>query len=43
MAAASYGAQVLERRVDAEGPPWITNTWEPFERGINEKTVMEFD
>ncbi len=37
----SYGAQVLERRVDAGGPPWIYNTWEPFERGINEKTVME--
>ncbi len=37
----SYAAQVLERRVDAQGPPWIYNTWEPFERGINEKTVME--
>ena len=31
----SYTAQVLERRVDAQGPPWIYNTWEPFERGIN--------
>jgi alpha-galactosidase len=37
----SYTAQVLERRVDAEGPPWIYNTWEPFERGINHDTVME--
>ena len=37
----SYAAQVLERRVDAEGAPWIYNTWEPFERGINEKTAME--
>lgn len=37
----SYTAQVLERRVDAEGPPWIYNTWEPFERTINHDTVME--
>jgi alpha-galactosidase len=37
----SYTAQVLERRVDAEGPPWIYNTWEPFERGINHDTVFE--
>ena len=37
----SYTAQVLERRVDAQGPPWIYNTWEPFERGINHDTVME--
>jgi len=36
-----YTAQVLERRVDAEGPPWIYNTWEPFERGINHDTVLE--
>jgi len=37
----SYTAQVLERRVDAKGPPWIYNTWEPFERTINHDTVME--
>ncbi len=37
----SYTAQVLERRVDAEGPPWIYNTWEPFERTINRDTVLE--
>lgn len=37
----SYSSQVLERRVDAAGPPWIYNTWEPFERGINEKTALE--
>jgi alpha-galactosidase len=37
----SYTAQVLMRRVDAEGPPWIYNTWEPFERGINHDTVLE--
>jgi alpha-galactosidase len=37
----TYTAQVLERRVDAQGPPWIYNTWEPFFRGINSKTVLE--
>jgi alpha-galactosidase len=37
----TYTAQVLVRRVDAEGPPWIYNTWEPFERGINHATAME--
>ena len=36
----SYGAQVLERRVDRAGPPWIYNTWEPFERGINRDTTL---
>ena len=37
----SYTAQVLERRVDAQGPPWIYNTWEPFERGINHNIALE--
>ena len=37
----SYTAQVLERRVDREGPPWIYNTWEPFERRINRETTLE--
>lgn len=37
----SYTAQVLERRVDREGPPWIYNTWEPFERGINRDKALE--
>ena len=37
----SYTAKVLERRLDEKGPPWIYNTWEPFERGINHDTVME--
>jgi alpha-galactosidase len=37
----SYSAQVLERRVDAAGPPWIYNTWEPFQRSINRDTTME--
>ena len=37
----SYTGQVLTRRVDDQGPPWIYNTWEPFERGINRATVLE--
>jgi len=37
----AYAAQVLERRVDAQGPPWIYNTWEPFERGINQAIALE--
>ena len=37
----SYSAQVLERRVDSAGPPWIYNTWEPFERRINRDTTLE--
>ena len=37
----SYTAKILERRVDGQGPPWIYNTWEPFERGINHDIVLE--
>lgn len=37
----TYSAQVLVRRVDTQGPPWVYNTWEPFERGINHATAME--
>jgi len=37
----SYTSKVLERRVDAQGPPWIYNTWEPFERSINHDIVLE--
>jgi len=37
----SYTAKILERRVDAQGPPWIYNTWEPFERGINHDIALE--
>jgi alpha-galactosidase len=37
----SYTAEVLMRRVDAQGAPWIYNTWEPFERGINHDTTLE--
>jgi alpha-galactosidase len=36
----SYTADVLMRRVNAQGPPWIYNTWEPFQRGINHEIVM---
>lgn len=36
-----YTAEVLERRVNAQGPPWIYNTWEPFERGINQEISLE--
>jgi alpha-galactosidase len=36
----SYTAEVLMRRVNAAGPPWIYNTWEPFERGINRDTAL---
>ena len=37
----SYTADVLVRRVNAQGPPWIYNTWEPFERGINRDITVE--
>ncbi len=37
----SYTSKVLMRRVNAQGPPWIYNTWEPFERSINHDTTME--
>ena len=37
----SYSAEVLERRINKDGPPWIYNTWEPFERGIDQQISME--
>jgi alpha-galactosidase len=37
----SYTAQVLERRVDRHGPPWIYNTWEPFNREVNHDLVLK--
>ena len=37
----SYTAKVLVRRVDQHGPPWIYNTWEPFERGINHDIALQ--
>ena len=37
----SYTSQILERRVDAQGPPWIVNTWEPFNRHVNHDLVLD--
>ena len=37
----AYTASVLERSVDKTGPPWIYNTWEPFERSINQEIAKE--
>jgi len=37
----SYTAQILERRVDRQGPPWIYNTWEPFHRRITGAIALE--
>jgi alpha-galactosidase len=31
----SYTSNVLMRKGDSYQPPWIYNTWEPFQRGIN--------
>jgi len=37
----SYTAKVLMRQVGRQGAPWIYNTWEPFERGINRELALE--
>ncbi len=37
----NYTAKTLVRRVDRSGPPWIYNTWEPFQRGINRAITMD--
>jgi alpha-galactosidase len=37
----SYTSEVLLKKGAAYQPPWIYNTWEPFERGINLKIVRE--
>ncbi len=37
----SYTAKILMRKIDAQGAPWIYNTWEPFERVINRETVLK--
>ncbi len=37
----AYTAQVLMRRVDREGPQWIYNTWEPFQRRINHDIALQ--
>lgn len=36
-----YVSRHIVRRPSSAGPPWIFNTWEPFLRHINEKTVGE--
>ena len=37
----TYTAKILVRRVDRRGPPWIYNTWEPFERSIDYKIAAD--
>jgi alpha-galactosidase len=37
----SYTSQVLVRRVNGQGPPWIYNTWEPFHRTIHHDLALE--
>ncbi len=36
----SYMGQVLVRRLNATGAPWIYNTWEPFQRHLTQELVM---
>ncbi|HEY1581063.1 MAG TPA: alpha-galactosidase [Terracidiphilus sp.] len=37
----SYTSRILERRINQQGPPWIYNTWEPFQRTINRDLAFE--
>jgi alpha-galactosidase len=37
----SFTSEVMLKKGAAYQPPWIYNTWEPFERGINLKIVRE--
>jgi alpha-galactosidase len=37
----SYTSKVLMRKGASYQPPWIYNTWEPFQRGINSSIAME--
>lgn len=37
----TYTSQVLTRRVNGQGPPWIYNTWEPFQRTIDRAIALE--
>ena len=37
----SYTSAVLQRKSMAHGAPWIYNTWEPFERGINRDITLQ--
>jgi len=36
-----YASQVLMKKGAAYQPPWIYNTWEPFERGITKGITMD--
>ncbi|HEY2469737.1 MAG TPA: alpha-galactosidase [Terracidiphilus sp.] len=37
----TYTTKILERRINEQGPPWIYNTWEPFQRTINHNLALE--
>jgi alpha-galactosidase len=37
----TYTSKILERRINQQGPPWIYNTWEPFERTVNRDLSYE--
>ena len=37
----SYTSQVLMKKGSSYQPPWIYNTWEPFERGITKAITMD--
>ena len=37
----TYTSTILMRRIKSRGAPWIYNTWEPFERGIDRDTVLK--
>ncbi len=37
----SYTSQILMKKGPGNRPPWIYNTWEPFERGITEPIARD--
>ena len=37
----TYMAQILVRRLNDSGAPWIYNTWEPFQRHVDQDLVMK--
>ena len=37
----SYTSQVLMKKGPSYQPPWIYNTWEPFERGITKQITLD--
>ena len=37
----SYTSQVLMKNGSSYQPPWIYNTWEPFERGITKQITLD--